>query len=158
MLLRILAFLAVIILTSSLGTAARAEGVILTVTIGGETKTYDRQALESLGLETIKTATIWTEGVQEFQGVPLYLLTDAIGAETGTLLATAINDYTVEIPLSDATEGGPILAMRMNGEIMSLRDKGPLWVIYPYDQNAAYRSEVTYSRSIWQLDRIEVTQ
>ena len=149
MLLRILAFLAVIILTSSLGTAARAEGVILTVTIGGETKTYDRQALESLGLETIKTATIWTEGVQEFQGVPLYLLTDAIGAETGTLLATAINDYTVEIPLSDATEGGPILAMRMNGEIMSLRDKGPLWVIYPYDQNAAYRSEVTYSRSIW---------
>ena len=46
----------------------------------------------------------------------------------------------------------------MNGEIMSLRDKGPLWVIYPYDQNAAYRSEVTYSRSIWQLDRIEVTQ
>jgi hypothetical protein len=158
MLLRILAFLAVIILTSSLGTAARAEGVILTVTIGGETKTYDRQALESLGLETIKTATIWTEGVQEFQGVPLYLLTDAIGAETGTLLATAINDYTVEIPLGDATEGGPILAMRMNGEIMSLRDKGPLWVIYPYDQNAAYRSEVTYSRSIWQLDRIEVTQ
>ncbi len=158
MLLRILAFLAVIILTSSLGTAARAEGVILTVTIGGETKTYDRQALESLGLETIKTATIWTEGVQEFQGVPLYLLTDAIGTETGTLLATAINDYTVEIPLSDATEGGPILAMRMNGEIMSLRDKGPLWVIYPYDQNAAYRSEVTYSRSIWQLDRIEVTQ
>jgi hypothetical protein len=158
MLVRILAFLAVIILTSSLGTAARAEGVILTVTIGGETKTYDRQALESLGLETIKTATIWTEGVQEFQGVPLYLLTDAIGAETGTLLATAINDYTVEIPLSDATEGGPILAMRMNGEIMSLRDKGPLWVIYPYDQNAAYRSEVTYSRSIWQLDRIEVTQ
>jgi hypothetical protein len=85
-------------------------------------------------------------------------LTDAIGTETGTLLATAINDYTVEIPLSDATEGGPILAMRMNGEIMSLRDKGPLWVIYPYDQNAAYRSEVTYSRSIWQLDRIEVTQ
>ena len=158
MLLRILAFLAVIILTSSLGTAARAEGVILTVTIGGETKTYDRQALESLGLETIKTATIWTEGVQEFQGVPLHLLTDAIGTETGTLLATAINDYTVEIPLSDATEGGPILAMRMNGEIMSLRDKGPLWVIYPYDQNAAYRSEVTYSRSIWQLDRIEVTQ
>ena len=158
MLLRILAFLAVIILTSSLGTAARAEGGILTVTIGGETKTYDRQALESLGLKTIKTATIWTEGVQEFQGVPLYLLTDDIGAETGTLLATAINDYTVEIPLSDATKGGPILAMRMNGEIMSLRDKGPLWVIYPYDQNAAYRSEVTYSRSIWQLDRIEVTQ
>jgi hypothetical protein len=40
---------------------------------------------------------------------------------------------------------------------MSVRDKGPLWVIYPYDSDD-YRSEVIYSRSIWQLDRLEVVQ
>ena len=38
---------------------------------------------------------------------------------------------------------------------MSRRDKGPLWVIYPYHDNIDYRSETIYSRSIWQLDRIE---
>ena len=37
-----------------------------------------------------------------------------------------------------------------------MRDKGPLWIIYPYDQNTDYQTEVIYSRSIWQLDRIEV--
>ncbi|MGE4326166.1 MAG: oxidoreductase, partial [Pseudodonghicola sp.] len=28
--------------------------------------------------------------------------------------------------------------------------------VYPYDTNPAYQGEVTYSRSIWQLDRITV--
>jgi hypothetical protein len=43
----------------------------------------------------------------------------------------------------------------MDGKTMSVRDKGPLWIIYPYDSSADYRTEVVYSRSIWQLDRIE---
>jgi hypothetical protein len=79
-----------------------------------------------------------------------------MGVNDGRLLATAINDYTVEIPLSDAVEGGPIIAYLMDGEEMSIRDKGPLWVIYPYDSDADFRSEVVYSRSIWQLDRLEI--
>ncbi len=45
----------------------------------------------------------------------------------------------------------------MNGETMPVRRKGPLWIVYPYDSDEAYRSEAIYSRSIWQLDRIEVT-
>ena len=60
------------------------------------------------------------------------------------------------MPLTDAVEGGPIVAYRMDGETMSVRDKGPLWIVYPYDSDADYRTEVIYSRSIWQLDRIEV--
>lgn len=41
---------------------------------------------------------------------------------------------------------------------MSVRDKGPLWVIYPYDSDPALQSEVTYARSIWQLVRIEAVR
>ena len=39
---------------------------------------------------------------------------------------------------------------------MTLRDKGPLWVIYPFDDDPRYRSETVYFRSIWQLNRIIV--
>lgn len=123
-----------------------------------DTLVFDADALAALGTVSIETSTIWTEGVNTFEGVPLKTLVDLVGAENGQLLASAINDYTVEIPVSDAIEGGPIVAFLFNGERMSVRDKGPLWVIYPYDQNADYRSEVTYSRSIWQLDRIEVVR
>ncbi|MEP5154970.1 molybdopterin-dependent oxidoreductase [Planktotalea sp.] len=124
----------------------------------GDTLQFDRDTFAALGLQTIETTTIWTEGMQSFEGVPLATLTALFGVEDGTLNATAINDYTVEIPVSDAVEGGPIIAFMMNGEEMSLRDKGPLWVVYPYDSKAEYRTEVVYSRSIWQLDRLEVVE
>lgn len=119
---------------------------------------FDLDALSALGFETVETTTIWTDGVQTFEGVSLKTLMDTLGLEDGTLLATAINDYTVEVPVSDAVENGPIIAVRLNGETMSVRDKGPLWIIYPYDSSPDYRTEVIYSRSIWQLDRIEVVQ
>ena len=75
---------------------------------------------------------------------------------SGTLKAVAVNDYAVEIPVTDAVEGGPIIAWERNGSTMSVRDKGPLWLVYPFDSVPAYQSEVIYSRSIWQLDRITV--
>ncbi|MDK3020152.1 oxidoreductase [Pseudodonghicola flavimaris] len=121
-----------------------------------EAARFDRAMLETLETVTIETSTIWTEGVQSFTGVPLVALMQAVGARGDSLRATAINDYAIEIPRSDWVEGGPIVAYLNNGKPMSVREKGPLWVIYPYDTNPKYQGEVIYSRSIWQLDRITV--
>lgn len=130
----------------------------VSVTNVDDTLVLDRDMLMALETTSFETSTIWTDGVHTFEGVSLKTLTQFLGLEDGTMLATAINDYTVEIPLSDAVEGGPIIAYLMDGNTMSVRDKGPLWVVYPYDSNADYRSEVTYARSIWQLDRVEFVQ
>ena len=130
---------------------------LLTVTHRGDVIEYDMEALEALGAVTITTETIWTEGAQTFTGVPLAVFTADLALEDGVLLASAINDYTVKIPVSDAVEGGPIIAYLNNSEQMSVRDKGPLWIVYPYDSNPDYQAEQIYSRSIWQLDRIETS-
>lgn len=124
----------------------------------GEAAQFDLAMLERLGAVEFETSTIWTQGVQHFEGVPLNHLVDHLGITGTTLRATAINDYSVDIPLADAVEGGPIIAFKLNGEEMSVRDKGPLWIVYPYDSKSEYQSEVVYSRSIWQLDRIEVIE
>ena len=125
----------------------------------GETAlSLDLQALRQLPETTFQTSTIWTEGVQTFTGVSLVDLMAELGVKDGIIVATAINDYAVEIPLSDAVEGGPIIAYLMDGAEMTVRDKGPLWVVYPYDSQSAYRTEVVYSRSIWQLDRLDIVQ
>jgi hypothetical protein len=140
---------------------APSGSVILTVTGNVAVKNTDAAALldlemlEAVGTTTIETATIWTEGTQVFEGVSLAALVRALGLTGTTLRATAINDYAVEVPMTDAVEGGPIIAYRLDGQTMSVRDKGPLWIIYPYDQDEKYRTEVIYSRSIWQLDHIE---
>lgn len=135
-----------------------AQAVVLTVTQGGETTEFDVPALEAMEAAEFETTTIWTEGPQTFTGVPLVALLDDLGVTEGTIKAMAINDYVVEIPFEDAVEGGPIVAYRLNGNPMSVRDKGPLWVVYPYDSDEAYQTEVIYSRSIWQLDRIDVVE
>ena len=124
----------------------------------GDRMTFDRAMLEKLPVTSFKTTTNWTEGEHEFTGVLLSDLLAAVNASGTTLRATALNDYTVEIPVSDARKGGPIIAYAVDGKAMSVRDKGPLWVVYPYDSAAEYRSETIYSRSIWQLDRIEVVE
>lgn len=117
---------------------------------------FDRAMLEAMGPVEFTTKTTWTDGPQVFTGVLLLDLLALLGVADGTLRATAINDYSVDIPVSDAVEGGPIVAYLLNGQPMSVRDKGPLWIVYPYDSQIEYRSEVIYSRSIWQLDRMEV--
>ncbi len=153
--------LALISLTFATSLPAQDAAADILLTVSGDVETtqsltFDEFALMALPVTTIETSTIWTDGVQSFTGVSLSDLMDVLGVDNGTLLATAINDYTVEIPVSDAVEGGPIIAYLMNGDAMPVRDKGPLWIIYPYDSSAEYRSEVVYSRSIWQLDRIEI--
>lgn len=119
---------------------------------------FDMAMLKALPATTFSTTTIWTEGVGQFTGVQLSDLIKAVAAEGFTLKATAINDYTIEIPMSDAIDGGPILAYEIDGKEMSVRKKGPLWIVYPYDVDNRYQSETIYSRSIWQLSSIEVQQ
>lgn len=129
---------------------------VIGATNQGDAAVFDLDLLKSFGEVTFTTTTPWTEGEQRFTGVPLEALLRAIGVTEGTLTAKAINEYAVEIPVADAVAGGPIIAYMLNGNPMSVREKGPLWVVYPYDLNEDYQAEVIYSRSIWQLTSIDV--
>jgi len=117
---------------------------------------FDLEMLENLGATEIVTSTIWTEGTQQFVGVSLMALLDYVGATGNNIEATAINDYSVNIPVEDAVEGGALVAYFRNGEPMSVREKGPLWVVYPFDLEPKFKTETYHARSIWQLDRIKV--
>lgn len=135
----------------------RVSGAIESTNAEGGAE-FDLDMLRALGESEIVTETIWTPGTHSFTGVRLKDLLDHLGATGGTIEATAINDYSVTIPVSDATERGPIIAYEMDGKQLSRREKGPLWVIYPFSSSSDYRTEVIYSRSIWQLDRITIKE
>jgi len=120
------------------------------------TAVFDRDMLEGLGMTTIKTATPWAEGVTTFEGPTLQSLLEAVGAEGTTIEARALNDYKQELPLADAAAFGPILAVKRNGEYMPIRDKGPIFIVYPYDSNAELRQQLYYGRSVWQLKSLEI--
>ncbi len=151
-----------IFISSALAEEHSASDEVFLLTIFSEKdeilRKYSCEQLEALSATKFKTSTIWTDGIHSFTGVSLLDLAKELGVENGSFIAKAINDYSVRIPVSDATRNGPIIAYKKDGEKMSVRNKGPLWIIYPYDNNAKYQSEVIYSRSIWQLDSLKVTQ
>ncbi|QLQ19903.1 MAG: molybdopterin-dependent oxidoreductase [Exiguobacterium profundum] len=117
---------------------------------------FDLAMLQAMDPVTITTSTIWTEGAQTFTGVPLKTLLDCLGASDKAVEAKALNDYFTEIPAEDIVENGPLVAYAQNGHLLSVRDKGPLWIVYPYDADGRWRSEVIYARSIWQLTTLTV--
>lgn len=116
----------------------------------------DRSMLESLGMKRIETSTDWTDGVQSFDGPLVRDLLARLGASGTRVIATAANDYTVEIPISDFLQYPIILAMEMNGDRLTLRDKGPIWIVYPRDEHPELNDPLINGRWIWQLKRLEI--
>jgi hypothetical protein len=139
-----------------------AGAVILTVsgeiaeTNGDGAARFDLEMLRALPAARYETDTIWTDGTHVFEGVLLRDLMDAVGASGDTVRATALNDYAITIPVDGGDEDVALIAYHRDGEPMSVRNKGPLWIVYPYAEDARFRTEQIYARSIWQLDRIEV--
>lgn len=134
--------------------AAQAEVLLTVETSDNTTVTYSREDLAALPRVSFKTSTIWTEGVKEFSGVPLKSILTASGITEGSVRAVAVNDYLVEIPVGDLEDNYPIIADQIDGKSFSRREKGPIWVVFPYDKAASYRTEENFGRSIWQLVKL----
>lgn len=152
-------------------TLARAAGatlpkptgkVILTVTGKidvfnvGKTAQFDRAMLESYGSSSFTTWTPWFNNPVTFSGLPMTKLMEVVRASGSTVVATALNDYETRIPISDFKRFNVLLAIKRDGKYMPISDKGPLFIVYPYDSNPQLKSQKYYSRSAWQLDRLKV--
>jgi len=117
---------------------------------------FDREMLESLGMETITTTTPWHKGQVTFEGVAMAKVMDLVGAKGKTVKALALNDYATQIPMEDFAKFGVILALKRDGEYMPVRDKGPLFIVYPYDSKPELKSQTYYGRSAWQVAKLIV--
>lgn len=163
---RIISLIAVLLLPFYTKTAFALErprgDVVLTLTGAlsnpnvGETAQFDLAMLEALPGRSAMMETPWTTGKVTFSGPFLRAVLDAAGAHGTSLKIVALNDYTAEIPIDDATKLETILATRMNGNTMSVREKGPLFLIYPFDKDRALYNEKYFSRSVWQISAIVI--
>lgn len=136
--------------------------VILTVsgkitnTNFGDRAVFDREMLEALEQKVTETTTPWTETKDRFEGPLGRALIEAVGVDGAeVMIITALNDYSSEVPVSDFIEIDAILALKHNDAYMRVRDKGPLFVIYPFDDEPKLKNELYYNRSVWQIRAIE---
>lgn len=117
---------------------------------------FDLARLESLPQRSFTTQTPWQDKPVQFTGPLLRDVLASVKAQGSQLKAIALNDYKVSIPVSDSLRFDVVLALRINGELIPVRHKGPLFVVYPYDSDEELRNTLYYSRSIWQLKAIEI--
>ena len=121
------------------------------------TDTFDFTEAEflKLGTTSITTGTPWTP-TSMFAGPLLLDVMRAAGVTSGKLVLKTLDDYSAPIPWDDLVRYGVILAHSQDGQRLSNKRWGPLWTIYPRDQNpAALKGPIAESRFIWQVDRIE---
>ncbi len=117
---------------------------------------FDLPMLDALAARETVIETPWYEGVKNFEGPLISALMDAVGARGDTLRVAALNDYSAEIPRGDIEDYPVILATRIDGKIISVRDKGPAFVIYPFDDFPSLYNEMIFGRSVWQVSSIDV--
>lgn len=122
----------------------------------GDQAVLDLPMIEHLGLETVVTKMPWYKEEQHFEGVRLSRLMDYVGAFGDRVMMSALNDYTSELPLSDFARYGTLLALKRNGAYMPVSDKGPLFIVYPFDDIPELRQDKFYMRSVWQVSAMEV--
>jgi hypothetical protein len=141
---------------------APKERPILTVSgkIGvknaGETARFDMKMIAALPQHSFTTRTPWFAKPVKFTGPLLSDVLAAVKASGTSVTAVAINDYKVTIPMTDIAQHKVIMARLLDDQPMPVREKGPLFVVYPFDTSAELRTSVYYERSIWQLKALEV--
>lgn len=131
------------------------SGKITTQNTAGSAS-FDREMLEAIGVEGFNTMTPWYSAPVKFEGVALDRLMKIVGASGDHITAFALNDYTTDIPIDDFAHFNVILALKRDGEYMPVKDKGPLFIVYPYDSSPELKAQKYYSRSAWQVNRIIV--
>ena len=117
---------------------------------------FDMDMLAALPQHSFTTKTPWFKESKKFTGPLLRDVLAAAGAQGGTLKAVALNDFKIEIPVSDTQQFPMLLARLLDDTPMPIREKGPLFIVYPFDTNTELQSARYYSRSAWQLRTLNV--
>lgn len=117
---------------------------------------FDMAMLERLPQTSFSTLTPWYAQPRKFTG-PLLREVLAVAGVRGSLVrAVALNDYRVDIPIDDVQRYDVLLARLLDDKPMPVRERGPLVIVYPFDDKLEVRNAVHYSRAVWQLRSLDL--
>jgi hypothetical protein len=117
---------------------------------------FDLAMIQALPQHSFTTRTPWYSTPVKFTGPRLSDVMAAVGAQGKSIEAVALNNYQITIPMSDAQTHAAVMAWKINDQPIPVRAKGPLFIAFPYDDDADLRTATYYERSIWQLKQLNI--
>ena len=117
----------------------------------------DLATIESLGVVEYTLDDPFENEEATFRGVLMSDLLDIwqVDEAATTLNMVALNDYAVDVSISDLREFPVIFAMQENGEYMTVARRGPAMLVFPYRD---FEFDETFYNNlwIWQIEMVEV--
>jgi len=115
-----------------------------------------RRDVEKLPQKSITTTSHITDDPITYSG-PLFTdLLNLAGAQGDLVTVVAWDDYLAEIKVEDLNKYGVILATHENGKQLSMENRGPMYVVFPFSDYPEIRNDLYYNKSVWQIKTIEV--
>lgn len=119
---------------------------------------YEMSEREFLALptSTVTTSTPWTPK-SDFVGPLLAKILQEVAAKGSKLRLVALDDFSVEVDGDYLGKYGTILASSKDGVRLTIRDFGPIFVMYPRDSfGKELDTPFGASHMVWQLCGIVV--
>jgi hypothetical protein len=111
--------------------------------------------LNALPLHTISTRTPWAARAT-YTGPLLKDVLCWAGARGQNLIVSALDDYSATIPISDLNQYRVILATKRNGQPLTIRERGPVRIIYPLEQIERLQTLSTDLKMVWHVNKIHI--
>lgn len=118
---------------------------------------FTRADLLAMEQRTIETGNDFVDGTAKFRGPLAASVVEMIGhAGAKKVTLTSVTDFSVTVDIAELKKYQAILALEMNGKALTLRTRGPIWLIYPMDLYPELSDPAFNSRLVWQLEVIEL--
>ncbi len=122
----------------------------------GEFAEFDAAMLDSMPRSTMTTASPSHDKAITFSGPSLKAILEKVKAQGSRFRLKAADRYEMDIPVKDIALFDPLIARRIDGREMRVRDRGPLLLMYPFDSHPELQNNIYYARAVWQLQHIVV--
>ncbi|MCL1479057.1 hypothetical protein MIH18_06995 [Marinobacter sp. M3C] len=124
----------------------------------GLVQSWSLGKVDALSQQRITTHSPFFPGTKTFSGPLLAdLLAAAFSAEpkeSTPIKLIALNNYSIQTTFGKLKHADAIVATRKNDLPMSIRDRGPFWIILPLNKRPDLENENFYRLMIWQLSDI----
>lgn len=143
----------------SSGSMTHAEEVLFKVHSKDGAHSLDMTASELAKLEMHRYKAILPGGAGDVQEVGGPLMRDvlqAAGVTGSKITARALDGYELDIPMEDVQNFDVLTATEVDGKPLSVRDRGPAWIVYPTVDHPELKDALYEARSVWQIKELIV--
>ncbi len=116
-----------------------------------------RELATEIGLSKIHTKVLFQgEAKHSVIGVTIGTVLKKYDLVGNNLHITALDGYAIDAPRADYDTYPAMFALEIDGKPLSVRERGPSWIIYPVSDFVELDNPVFEARSVWQLASVVV--